>query len=419
MKNEWNKLDNAAKIFPAAQSKKDTQVFRFSCDLYKNINKDLLQKATEETLEEFDIFRSILRRGLFWYYLEESGIKPVVCEEYKNPCSLIYQKNHHNLLFEVTYYRNRINLEVFHVLTDGTGAMNFLKTLVSKYLALAENIPISDLEDGSSSSQKSDDSFSKYYSGKLFSKQEHNKMAYKITGRKYPDDKLKVISGMTDVKKALNEAHKYGATLTAFLAALLVKSIIDEMSARSKRKKPVTILVPVNLRNFFPSVSARNFFCLTYIKYDIAKYGEDFDSIVKNINILLKEKLKAEKLLNTIDTYSSIERNVITRAIPLIVKDFFLKIAYRLSGNAVTATLSNIGIVKMPPETMNHIKCFNMYISTDKLQLCSCSFGDKLTLGLTSPFISSDIEMRFFRELTKRGINIELTSNIYENENGK
>ena len=103
MKSEWNKLDNAAKIFPAAQSKKDTQVFTFSCELYKTVNKDLLQKATEDTLEEFDIFKSILRRGLFWYYLEESDIKPIVREEYKIPCSLIYQRNNHKLLFEVTY----------------------------------------------------------------------------------------------------------------------------------------------------------------------------------------------------------------------------------------------------------------------------------------------------------------------------
>lgn len=64
MKSEWNKLDNAAKIF-RRRSPKDTQVFRFSCELYKTVNKDLLQKATEDTLEEFDIFKSILRRGLF------------------------------------------------------------------------------------------------------------------------------------------------------------------------------------------------------------------------------------------------------------------------------------------------------------------------------------------------------------------
>ncbi len=414
MKNEWNKLDNAAKIFPAAQSKKDTQVFRFSCELYKDINKDLLQQATEETLEEFDIFKSILRRGLFWYYLEESDIKPVVCEEYKNPCALIYQKNNHRLLFEVTYFGNRINLEVFHVLTDGTGAMNFLRTLVAKYLSLTESIGSVEVDYDASTSQKSNDSFSKYYSGKISSKKKFSETAYKITGRKYPDEKLKVITGTVDVKKALAEAHKYDATLTAFLSSVLVKSIIEEMPARSKGRKPVTISVPVNLRNFFPSVSARNFFCLTHVKYDISKHGEEFENIVEEVNSQLKDNLKAEKLLSAIDTYSAVERNVITRIVPLVLKDIVLRIAYRMSAKGATATHSNVGIVKMPDELKEYIKCFEVYISTDKIQLCSCSFADKLTLGFTSQFVSSDIEMRFFRELTKRGIDVELTSNIQE-----
>ena len=188
------------------------------------------------------------------------------------------------------------------------------------------------------------------------------------------------------------------------------------MPVRSKGKKPITILIPVNLRNFFPSVSARNFFCLTYIQYDIKKHGEDFETMVDVINTQLKSKLKAEKLLGTIDTYSAVEHNVITRIVPLVVKDFFLRIAYRMSGRAVTATFSNVGIVKMPENMNKFIKCFDVYISTDKLQLCSCSFDGKLTLGFTSQFISSDIEMRFFRELTSRGIDVELTSNIHDDE---
>ena len=96
---------------------------------------------------------------------------------------------------------------------------------------------------------------------------------------------------MVDVKKVLEESHKYNATLTAFLSAVLIKSIIDEMPVRSKGKKPITILIPVNLRNFFPSVSARNFFCLTYIQYDIKKHGEDFETMVDVINTQLKLSL--------------------------------------------------------------------------------------------------------------------------------
>ena len=69
----------------------------------------------------------------------------------------------------MTYYRNRINLEVFHVLTDGTGAMNFLKTLVSNYLALAENTADSGVDYDASNTQKVTTKFFKILiTGKIF-----------------------------------------------------------------------------------------------------------------------------------------------------------------------------------------------------------------------------------------------------------
>lgn len=231
----------------------------------------------------------------------------------------------------MTYYRNRINLEVFHVLTDGTGAMNFLKTLVSNYLTLAENVEDSGVDYDASSTQKSDDSFSKYYSGKISSKQENNPVAYKIVGRKYPDDKLKVINGMVDVKKVLEESHKYNATLTAFLSAVLIKSIIDEMACTFKRQETNYNTYTGKSSQLLPIRFGKKLFCLTYIQYDIKKHGEDFETMVDVINTQLKSKLKAEKLLGTIDTYSAVEHNVITRIVPLVVKDFFLRIAYRMS----------------------------------------------------------------------------------------
>ena len=81
----------------------------------------------------------MLRKGLFWHYLEKSNLRPVVREEYKEPCSRIYIRDKKSLLFEVTYYKKRINFEVFHVLTDGTGATEFLKELVKDYLYLAHS----------------------------------------------------------------------------------------------------------------------------------------------------------------------------------------------------------------------------------------------------------------------------------------
>lgn len=52
------------------------------------------------------------------------------------PCRFIRQNKNRNYLFRVTYYKSRINLEVFHVLTDGMGGINFLRELTYQYLRL-------------------------------------------------------------------------------------------------------------------------------------------------------------------------------------------------------------------------------------------------------------------------------------------
>ena len=107
-------------------------MFRFYCELKEEVNPDVLQEALNQTIETFPTFLMVLRKGLFWHYLEPCNLRPIVKEEYKEPCSRLYIKDKKTLLFEVTYYKKRINFEVFHVLTDGTGATEFLKELVKK-----------------------------------------------------------------------------------------------------------------------------------------------------------------------------------------------------------------------------------------------------------------------------------------------
>ena len=156
----WTKLENAAKIFPSTTSKRDTKVFRFYCELNDTVDPKTLQLALNHTLAKFPFFRSVLKKGLFWYYFEDSHIDPFVHEDNKPPCSQIYNSNRKNLLFDVSYFGCRINLEVYHALTDGTGAMNFLKMLTSEYLACRYKLGASAVIDyDASEAQKRDDSF--------------------------------------------------------------------------------------------------------------------------------------------------------------------------------------------------------------------------------------------------------------------
>ena len=140
----WRRLDNAAKIFPSTSGRRDTRVFRFYCELKENIDGGVLQTALDQTLEKYPVYRSVMRKGLFWYYLENSDLPAIVSPETDPPCMNLYIRDRKNLLFQVNYYQKRINFEVYHALTDGTGALQFLKELVRNYLLIAhrdEGIP--------------------------------------------------------------------------------------------------------------------------------------------------------------------------------------------------------------------------------------------------------------------------------------
>ena len=110
--SNWRKLDNAALAFPLVTGKNDTRVFRFYCELKENVKPELLQAALEKTMEKYPLFQMVLRKGLFWFYLEHRDIRPIVKEEKKPPCSRLYIPDKKNLLFQVSYYEKRINFEV-------------------------------------------------------------------------------------------------------------------------------------------------------------------------------------------------------------------------------------------------------------------------------------------------------------------
>jgi hypothetical protein len=414
---EWAKLDNAAKIFPPTTNERDTKVFRFVCELKEEVDKEILQSALESTINLFPMYRSILRRGIFWYYFESTDLKPMVVQESKLPCSMLYHQNRRNLLFEVSYYHNRINLEIYHALTDGTGALGFLKTLLFYYITMRyqtdfeDQLPVLDYD--ASLSQKMDDSFLKHYSGDSKIDNVKLKKAYLITGRRYIDNRLKVIDGIMSAKQVLELAHRYNTTMTVLLTALLMKAIYQDMPTRA-RKYPVRITVPVNLRSYFPSVTARNFFATISVAYHFGKNSDKLEDIIASVKESFESELKEDQIKNHMNRLMALEHNVFMRIVPLALKDYVLRIANYLSNRGITGALSNIGKVSMTKELNPYINTFACFTSARRPQICMCSFEDKLVISFASPFIATDIQKNFFRMLSGEGIEITVTSNIKE-----
>lgn len=408
--SKWYRLDNAAKIFPPSKNKYDAKIFRFSVSLKENIDKNILESALKLTLEEYPIFKSILKKGFFWYYLEESNIKPIVVEEHLRPCSAFDNGN----LFQVTYYKKRINLEVNHALTDGTGTLTFLKSLTANYINIKYKIKNNEVINTASAKESSNDSFKKFKTGKVKKVVGSNKLAYQIKDEKFAENNLKIIEGIASVSDILKLSKSYNVTLTVYLTSVLIKSIGESMDIK-ERKKPIVIAIPVNLRNYYPSYTVRNFFNAVNITY---KYnGEDLCEIVKVVNEEFKRNLDKENVKNKMNNMAILEDIFILRLIPIFIKDFILRYAYRWTDFYQTMTLSNIGIINVPKIYQDYIDYFDVFISTSKIQICMCSYLDKLLLSFSSQFINSEIEKNFFRYLVNEGVNITINTNKLGEEN--
>ncbi|MCI8360985.1 MAG: hypothetical protein HFE86_06590 [Clostridiales bacterium] len=409
---EWTRLDNAAKIFPPTSNRRETRVFRFACQLREPVNPGLLQTALEQTVELFPMWRTVLRHGLFWYYLEKSERLPLCEEEHRPICGPIYEKSSDRLLFEVSYYGGRINLEVYHALTDGTGALHFLQTLVCLYLRQAHpELPdlLALLDYDASSVQKAEDSFQKYYHGGLHTDPDRVRRAYRLRGASLPEQRLRAIRGLMPVDQALAAAHRYNASLTVFLAAALLLAIHAEIPLR-QRKRPVVLTVPVNLRNYFQSQTARNFFGTIEAGGRVYDGEPVLERVIADLEQDFKRELTAEALSRRMSAFTVIEHNFGVRAAPLAMKDLVLGLANWYAKFGTTCSISNVGRVQMPPPAVPYIHSFDVFSSTDKLQVCICSFNGQLSVGFTSHFISTEIEKRFFRTLTREGVEVEITT---------
>lgn len=406
---KWYKLDNAAKIFPPTSTKKDPKVFRISCELYEDVDEKILQDALNLTIEEYPVFLSCLKRGLFWYYLETSSVMPKVEEEK----TLICDKMDPSFLFRVSYYKKRINLEMHHALTDGTGTIFFIKSLVTNYLKNKYNIKDKILVDNSSIFEKESDSFEKYYKKMHKLEIPKSKKAYNLKGDRYPEERLKVIEGVLPADKVLSCSKSYSTTVTIYLVSVLIKSIASNMSRKDKRK-PIVITVPVNLRKYFKSNTARNFFSTINISYKSKNDNEKLDDIIESVSKQFQDKLDKEKLDRQMNDLALLENLFIIRIVPLFIKNLVLKYFHLKDKNNQTMTLSNIGIVEMPKELQKYIKLFDVMASTDKTQLCMCSYLNKMVLTFTTHLVDTEVEKNFFKELNSNDIEIVINDNVVE-----
>ncbi len=420
-KLRWMKLDNAAKIYPAARRRNWSNVFRLSADLSEDVDCQILQTALDITVRRFPSMAVKLCKGAFWYYLEELDSAPVIREDVSYPVQRMAYKDLSKSLLRVLVYRNRIACEFFHSITDGNGGLVFLKTLVAEYLELKYNISIPSecgILDRREEPDEAEleDSFLKYSGSVTIGRGEND--AYKLKGVREAGDYNHVVSFTASPDEVHRAAKSYKVSVTAFLCAAMMQAIINIQEAHVpniNRRKHVKVLLPVNLRKMFPSKTLRNF--VLYITPEVnPRMGEyTFEEICRTVYHQMGMELTPKRMGARFTTNVNSEKSFIIKIMPLFIKNLVMKMVFNAVGERKSClTLSNLGMVQIPDEMKPYVERFDFVLSppaTTPYNSSVISYGDKMILTIVRNTVEPELERELAYVLRDLGIHLKVESN--------
>ena len=399
-----------------------TSVYRESVSLTEDINGELLQEALEKVLSQFLIFRMRLRMGLFWYYFEENDRPvPKVREEELFPGAYINKSRNNHYMFRVTYYKKRINLEVFHALTDGYGGLVFLKELAYQYLRLAHPEEFAGEKDRISSGifMDMEDSYLKNFKkGVSHDKAYGKRKALVIKGERRPKGEVNVIHGYFKLDELKVASKKYGLTINQYLVGAFVYSIYKEYLKGGTSKVPISCCVPVDLRSRYDSHTMKNFFVIIASKFLPEKEKYTREEVLAIAAESLKEQMDPQNLDNILSYNVSNEQNRFLRPIPIFIKNIAIKQVYMMSADTATSTMTNVGNMEVKEQYKKYIEHFYGMLSMSRGQNIKgaiVSYNGTLVITFTSCLTDVSIQKRFFQSIAKDGVEAAVETNEYLN----
>lgn len=413
----WFALDDAAKIYPMSMKHGRMPIFRLSVYLEKDVVPEMLQMALNFTIKRFPSFATTLKKGFFWHYLDTAKRRFCVEQENDIPCQPIQVSYSGSQAFRVLYYNNRISVEFFHVLTDGTGGMTFLKTLTAEYLRLVEtdimmdetlwnanDIPDTEEFENAFAKVPQSDTASGFI----------DKTAVQMSGKLAVNTPCRIVHLKMNTLELKEASKKYNTTITGYLLMLMFlagKAATDELSGE------ISIQVPVNMRKFYPSETVRNFSMYCGIRIPIAEIGDTL-SMVNEINEQLHKKASKDAMNEML---TSTEKMVsMLKYVPLAVKQPVAKVIYGFLGDKIfTNTLSNLGVVEMPSSISRHIESMDFILGTAITNRAGCSvvtFNNVTTFSIAKMTVDPSFEEKMYDLLQADGVEVSVEgSGYYEN----
>lgn len=422
-KKAWYKLDNAAMMYSAIQSENYSAIYRFSAVMTELVDPEALQRAIDKTMPRFPTFRVRIKRGAFWYYFEPNDAPgPFVKEDMKNPCQPVRFREDDGWLIRFFYYGHRISLEVFHALADGAGALTLLRTLLAVYLrerghAIPNTGGVLDVAQPPPA-EEGEDAYFRYAKSRVRRGMGERK-AYQNTGTPEPFYTLNVTMGLLPLDRLREVAKGYGASVTEYLSAVLIASILARQRREGRRRElPVALAVPINLRPHFPSQTLRNFILTVRPAIDPELGDYSFPEIVAQVHHHMRLHITRQEMQAVITRNVTLQKNRLLQLVPAPLKNLSMAVSYRIVGcRPYSTTYTNPGAFPVPPEMAPHIQRMEVILGqsyTPRANCASISYGNTMEITFAGTVKETDVERDFFRHLIQEGIPVKVISNREE-----
>ena len=414
----WYSLDNAGIIMPAVVDSVNTELFRIEVLLADEPDPELLKLALARTSARFPYFNVTLKRGFFWYYLDQIESSPSLHSDESDPCQGWDINKRGMRLFRIRLSGKRLACEFSHALTDGTGGLSFVKTLLVAYfnllglapgveLGVGDYADILDVE-GVADFEEYEDGYQKFFPGNL-PLPEHNPAAWHLLGPSLPKGSYRVISGTFDLAPLLAEMKRRGISLTEFLGAVYLDALQELWFAAPRRPKEhfISLEIPVNLRQFFPTKTRRNFSLFILLRENLQLGRRSFDEIAKRAHYQMRLENDIKSISRQIARNAGGTRKMVVRIVPLFIKDVFAKILFaKLGETMLSGFISNLGEIKLPPALESRVESFALIPAPSVTTLTNASlvsYRGKLVLSFGSLAVSRELERLIFTRLRRLG----------------
>ncbi len=421
MKKQWYRLDNAALIFPAIIRKNWNNVFRVSVTLKETVDPETLNRAIADLRPRFPTCFVRLRTGFFWYYLETIAKAPKAQEDFAYPLTHMTRKELRTCCVRFLYYENRIAVEVFHSVTDGTGGLALLQNLAARYLTLkygTEIPPEGRIVDISEAPRREEarDCFLSCGAARALSRAEDT--AYHLSGTPETDMFRHIITGILPAGILKEKAKEQGVTVTAYLAAVMAEAVAEKQKQEGrtgKHARPVKITIPVNLRRTFSMDTMRNFTLAVNIGFD-PRFGDyTHEQICALMGHLLAAETIPQRMAGRVAKNVDLQNILFLRLIPLPVKRICMRTVYAWSGeNKGCLNISNMGVVTLPDAMARQVERFDFVIGVQYTYPNNCSvvtYNGKTYISMIRGIRETELERLFFTRLVELGIPVEIESN--------